>query len=291
MSNKVLLIGYPLILKKMCKCLYVLGNQFDFLIESKHKQKFDESFPDYTGNVFFITSFDDTSYTDYFYEKSYDYIFSYIFSLLIPSSLISKALKGAYNIHPSYLPYFAGPNPYFWTIRSNVPYGGLTIHHLTDKFDAGDIVVQIKIPLNSLETSSSYKIKCDNVLPDLFKLFFGAIKNSNHKNIIQKDRFYFNKPSFVDYLIDWNYSANEVNAIVRACNTELTCRITLSNISIELLEVEITDKVATVPGTVLIENNELFISCDDFFIRISVVFIPKVGFFSGKNFVAYYNLV
>ena len=57
------------------------------------------------------------------------------------------------------------------------------------------------------------------------------------------------------------------------------------------MEVEITDTVAAVPGTVLIENNELFISCNDFFIRFSVVFIPKVGFFSGKNFVAYYNLV
>ena len=88
-----------------------------------------------------------------------------------------------------------------------------------------------------------------------------------------------------------NFSTSEVNVIVRDCNSELTCRITLSNISIELMEVEITDTVAAVPGTVLIENNELFISCDDFFIRISVVFIPKVGFFSGKNFVAYYNLV
>lgn len=82
-----------------------------------------------------------------------------------------------------------------------------------------------------------------------------------------------------------NFSTSEVNVIVRDCNSELTCRITLSNISIELMEVEITDTVAAVPGTVLIENNELFISCNDFFIRFSVVFIPKVGFFLVKTLI------
>lgn len=99
------------------------------------------------------------------------YFFLYIFSLLNPNSLITKSRKGAYSIYTSYLPYFEDPFSYFYIIGSNVSYGGLTIHHLTDKFYAVDFVVQIKNLRNSLETSSAYKIKCDNALIDLFKFF------------------------------------------------------------------------------------------------------------------------
>jgi len=45
-----------------------------------------------------------------------------------------------FNIHFGALPAYRGPNPVFWQIRNGEAEVTATIHHITDKFDAGPIV-------------------------------------------------------------------------------------------------------------------------------------------------------
>jgi methionyl-tRNA formyltransferase len=69
------------------------------------------------------------------------------FPRLIPSSLISDAPIGAINLHPSLLPRHRGPLPLFWTYHGDDRVAGVTVHHLTERYDAGDIVAQRSFPL------------------------------------------------------------------------------------------------------------------------------------------------
>ena len=64
----------------------------------------------------------------------------------VPSSIIELAALGSYNIHPSLLPRFRGPEPVFWQFKHAAQFG-VSLHRLTESFDAGDIVCQQPVSL------------------------------------------------------------------------------------------------------------------------------------------------
>ena len=62
---------------------------------------------------------------------------------------------GAWNVHPSLLPRYRGFNPYFWVIANGETESGVTVHRLTDQFDAGPILLQRRLALRTDETLAS----------------------------------------------------------------------------------------------------------------------------------------
>ena len=69
------------------------------------------------------------------------------FSKILPASIFSLPGYGSINIHPSLLPAFRGPEPLFWQYRAGAKVFGITLHRLSKKIDAGDIVAKEKIDL------------------------------------------------------------------------------------------------------------------------------------------------
>ena len=149
-----------------------------------------------------IHSFSNPFVTEFLKKKSIAYIFVYIFSLKVPEDLFRRGKKGAYNIHPSYLTTFSGPDPCFWAIRKQVEYGGGYLHILTDDYDAGDIVAQIMIPFHPLETAGTYKSKYHASLTKLMHLAYDNLHN-NVTPVVQNDRLYFKRASANDCFINW----------------------------------------------------------------------------------------
>ena len=64
------------------------------------------------------------------------------FPYKIPECLLSIPSMGCFNLHPSLLPAYRGPVPLFWQFREGCSQFGITLHRMTLKFDAGDIVGQ-----------------------------------------------------------------------------------------------------------------------------------------------------
>tara|TARA_E500000178_G_C17005265_1_gene747775 strand:+ start:440 stop:1210 length:771 start_codon:yes stop_codon:yes gene_type:complete len=57
-----------------------------------------------------------------------------------------KKFKSNLNLHPSYLPYARGKDPYFWSIYYQYPIG-VSIHKMDSKIDHGKIFLRKKINL------------------------------------------------------------------------------------------------------------------------------------------------
>ena len=55
-----------------------------------------------------------------------------------------KKFVNLINIHPSYLPYFKGKDPNFWSILFNGPFG-VSIHYVNKLIDSGAIIFREKI--------------------------------------------------------------------------------------------------------------------------------------------------
>jgi len=69
------------------------------------------------------------------------------FPRLIPPEITSLAPLGCINLHPSLLPRHRGPLPMFWTYHADDRLTGVTVHHASQTFDAGDIILQQSFPL------------------------------------------------------------------------------------------------------------------------------------------------
>lgn len=71
-----------------------------------------------------------------------DIIFVSCYARLLPQSILSLAKIGCFNAHPSLLPKFRGPNPLFWQFHEGDNNFGVTLHRISQEFDAGSIVSQ-----------------------------------------------------------------------------------------------------------------------------------------------------
>ena len=61
------------------------------------------------------------------------------------------------NAHPSLLPKYRGPNPYFWVIRNREQLSGISFHLINDDYDTGAILAQEEIKVFPSDTGKSLK--------------------------------------------------------------------------------------------------------------------------------------
>lgn len=77
-----------------------------------------------------------------------DIIITYRCPYIIPYRIYSMAVKGAYNIHPSLLPAYAGLNPWEKIFKNKETVSGVTLHRISDDIDGGEIIFQQAFNIN-----------------------------------------------------------------------------------------------------------------------------------------------
>ena len=76
-----------------------------------------------------------------------DLMIIYKMPFLLPEYIYNLPLFGTINIHPSLLPRYRGPNPWFWIYYNMELYSGITIHKINKYADQGDILLQASFPI------------------------------------------------------------------------------------------------------------------------------------------------
>jgi len=93
-----------------------------------------------------------------------------LFSIGFPYILPKAAVVGrplALNIHPTLLPKYRGPTTGPHILMNDEKESGSSVHYLTDKVDAGDIVVQSHVPIRPFDTIRSMQRKVYAAEPEL----------------------------------------------------------------------------------------------------------------------------
>ncbi|MFN3327099.1 MAG: formyl transferase [Bryobacteraceae bacterium] len=68
---------------------------------------------------------------------------------------------GCINLHKGKVPEYRGMPPGFWELYDGVPTAGVTIHHVDDGLDTGDVIEEAEIPIHALDTPDSLRTKLD----------------------------------------------------------------------------------------------------------------------------------
>ncbi len=76
-----------------------------------------------------------------------DIVFVSCFARKIPHEALSVPAIGCFNLHPSALPAYRGPDPVFWQFRDGVNEMGVTLHRMSAQLDAGGIISQTTVTM------------------------------------------------------------------------------------------------------------------------------------------------
>jgi methionyl-tRNA formyltransferase len=74
-----------------------------------------------------------------------DVLLSWFWPKQIPETLLKLAPRGAFGVHPSLLPRWRGPDPYYWAILAGDTHTGVSLHRLEREYDTGHVVAQQRV--------------------------------------------------------------------------------------------------------------------------------------------------
>ena len=147
-----------------------------------------------------------------------DVIFSFYYRNMVKQEILDIPSMGCLNLHGSLLPKYRGRVPLNWAIVNGEKSTGVTLHYMTKRADAGDIVAQRAIDIDEFDTAKDLHLKAADAARAMLKETLPAIIDGTAPRIPQDEaqatKFGGRKPA--DGLIDWTKSADEIRNLVRA---------------------------------------------------------------------------
>jgi methionyl-tRNA formyltransferase len=104
-----------------------------------------------------------------------DLAVSVLFGYLLRPEFLALFKQGAINLHPSYLPYNRGAYPNVWSIVNGTP-AGVTIHHIAEGLDTGDIIAQQAVAVEPVDTGLTLYRKLERAGLDLFRKTWPGVR-------------------------------------------------------------------------------------------------------------------
>ena len=86
---------------------------------------------------------------------------------ILPNEILDYPVKGCINVHSSLLPRYRGAAPINWAILNGDEVTGVTIMHMAEALDAGDIISQVKTEIQPDETAPELFIRLANLGAEL----------------------------------------------------------------------------------------------------------------------------
>lgn len=76
---------------------------------------------------------------------------SWFWTRRLPQKWLEAPRRGAIGVHPSLLPRYRGPNPFFWAIDAGDAVTGVTVHRLEATYDTGPILMAEPVATGDLD--------------------------------------------------------------------------------------------------------------------------------------------
>ncbi|MGZ3147977.1 methionyl-tRNA formyltransferase [Lentzea chajnantorensis] len=136
----------------------------------------------------------------------------------IPPQVFALPKRGTLNVHDSLLPKYAGFSPLIWALINDEKEVGVTAHMMDDTLDAGDIVLQRSVPVGPRDTAADLFAKTLELFGPITVDGLAEIA-SGRTDFTKQDRSqasFFHKRAEEDLRIDFTWSAEELDRLVRA---------------------------------------------------------------------------
>tara|TARA_R110001592_G_scaffold126427_2_gene337782 strand:+ start:4071 stop:4898 length:828 start_codon:yes stop_codon:yes gene_type:complete len=172
--------------------------------------------------------------------------------------LPSTDVKYAMNIHPTLLPKGRGPTPLPYIIK-HPETSGVTLHKISDDVDAGDIILQIKVPLAADESITTLMVKMHIEALNLIKTFFTHIDKYYDLATPQVNHSYWPSIAVLERVLDWDLPTSRIKLLIRSFGF-FGVVVKLDNVLCRVCHIDAVEyKHSYLPGNVILEDVNLLV--------------------------------
>nr|CAJ71368.1 similar to methionyl-tRNA formyltransferase [Candidatus Kuenenia stuttgartiensis] len=202
-------------------------------------------------------------------------IFSIYYRKIFHRELLKIPEIGCINIHPSLLPEYRGPVPTAWALMNGEKFFGITIHHMDEGTDTGDILVQEQYEIFDNETGYELYTRTMKLGAEMLKRNFYKILNKEIKPYKQSGIGSYYGKKLGKYTIDWQDKAEYIRNMIRvhAKPYNPAEALLLNRYVIINKATIIRDEKYVLQGAGkivdILEDKKLIVSCVDGFLRLN----------------------
>ena len=226
-------------------------------------------------------------------EMAPDAIFSAHYRHLIGADLLSICPDRCFNVHASLLPKYRGRCPINWVLIHGEKETGVTLHHMTESPDAGDIVSQINVEIDSDDTARSLTSRLVEATTQLLTEAIPSISDGTASKTPQDDAQATQMPgrSPEDGCIDWTLTGEAVHNLVRAVAHPWPGAFThAGDRKITVWETTVMPGAPGVTAGTILSTDPLTIACGDGAVQIDAAQSSEGVWSTGTNLAGEMNL-
>ncbi len=208
---------------------------------------------------------------------------------LLSKEFLNTTKMGYINCHPSLLPDYRGPNPYFNIIYNGEKKSGITLHFMDETFDTGDIIYQKEFELMPSETMGTLFNRTTYMISDaLIEVLNEIQKTGEIERISQKDGIFKTAPK-VDgnFKIRWKTSnVFEIERLIRASNPFYNVLTDFRGVCVKIIKASAIKIKHNFEFGRIIKANEkcLIVAAKEGALSIEVIQVGTWGCFIPKDF-------
>lgn len=213
----------------------------------------------------------------------------------IPRPIRDLPPRGCINIHPSRLPLYRGAAPIQWAIADGHTETAVTIMHVAQHMDSGDIILQRPVPITPDETAAELEPRLAAIGADLLLDACDQLDAGTAPRIPQDDSAatHARKLGKEDARLDWTRPARELHNHIRACQPWPGSTFTVAGKTVKVLRAKFANAPPTPPGTILeLDSTGPLIACGTNALRLLEVQpeakppIPAPAWLNGARLMA-----
>lgn len=224
-----------------------------------------------------------------------DIIVTMSYGKILPRELLELPLIACLNIHTSLLPRHRGATPIQAAILAGDQETGVTIMHMAEGLDTGDILLQKKIQLVPQETAGSLTQRLAELAPEAILEALELLKKGTAPRQAQPPEgiTHSHQITRADAAIDPNRSAMEVDRLIRAMNPKPGAHGAFQlpsgkSTSLKIFSATlISSSSSKKPGSLFLSNNhQLLLACGEGALQLNEVQPEGRGRMSAGAFVS-----
>ena len=147
-----------------------------------------------------------------------DLIVVMAYGQILPNEVIETPTVACVNLHASLLPRHRGASPIQAAIRDGDEESGITLMHVVDKLDAGDMILKHVTAIRSDDTGGSLHDRLAELGPAILEEGLPLLAEGAAQSVPQDEALvtYAGKLEREDGRIDWDQPAETIERLIRA---------------------------------------------------------------------------
>jgi methionyl-tRNA formyltransferase len=209
------------VLKALTDCVPGINLTVFCFREESHEPPFFEKIADETrrrnGTLIEARHIGSPSLAQFWKTYHPDLLIAVSWRYYVPPTVFRRA-KTAVVFHDSMLPKYRGFSPTVWAMINGEDHTGVTLFHMAQEIDAGDIIDQLPIPIAEVDTISDVMERVTNGYVELLSRNIHAVLSNTARRVAQNpsECSYTCKWLPGDGEIVWSQSSGKIHNLIRA---------------------------------------------------------------------------